>query len=40
MLAAPRPGTIREAEKFLLVNLIEDGGYGLLDDLVLQRRYP
>src|SRR6516162_2390295 len=38
VLAAPRPETIREAEKVLLINLIEDGGHCVLDDLVLQRR--
>src|SRR2546428_676103 len=40
MLAAPRSESIREAPKVLLVNLIEDGDDGLLDDLVLQRRHP
>ncbi len=40
MLAAPRPKSIREAEKVLLVNLVEDGNHGLLDDLVLQGRDP
>src|SRR5664280_2236860 len=40
MLAAPRTKTIREAEKVFLVNLIEDGDHGLLDDLVLQCRDP
>src|SRR6266853_4240364 len=40
MLAASRSKAIREAEKLLLINLIEDGDHGLLDDLVLQRRNP
>src|SRR5438034_1982602 len=40
MLAAPRAKTIREAEKVFLVDLIEDGGYGLLDQLVFQGRNP
>ena len=35
MLAAPRAKTVREAEKILLVNLVEDGGHGVLDDFVL-----
>src|SRR6201997_951883 len=38
MLAAPRAKTIREAEKILFVNLVEDGGHGVLDDFVLQGR--
>src|SRR5437879_4950621 len=38
MLTAPRPGPIREAEKIHLINLIEDGDHGVLNDLVLQRR--
>src|SRR3989441_8197631 len=40
MLAAPRTETIREAQKVFLVNLIEDGDHGLLDDLVFQGRNP
>ena len=40
MLAASRSKTIREAQKVFLVNRIEDGDHGLLDDLVLQRRNP
>src|SRR5215472_4575762 len=40
MLAAPRAKAIREAEKVFLVNLVEDGGHSLLDNLVLQRRDP
>src|SRR5438045_6320629 len=40
MLAAPRAETIREAQKVFLVNLIEDGDHGLLDDLVFQGRNP
>ena len=35
MLAAPRSKPIRKAQKVFLVNRIEDGDYGLLDDLVL-----
>src|SRR5215472_11858810 len=38
MLAAPRAKTIREAEKILFVNLVEDGSHGVLDDLIFQRR--
>src|SRR5271166_5857348 len=38
MLAAPRSKTIRETEKVLLVNLVEDSDHGLLDDFVLQCR--
>src|SRR5207244_8022484 len=40
MLAAPRAKSIREAEKVFLVNLVEDGGHGLLDKLVFQGRNP
>jgi hypothetical protein len=40
MLAAPRTKTVRDAEKVLLVNLVEDGDHGVLDNLVLQRRNP
>ena len=36
MLAAPRTKPIREAQKVLLIDLIEDGDHGLLDDLVFQ----
>src|SRR5499427_3624165 len=38
MLAAPRAKSIREAEKVLFVNLVEDGGHSVLDDFVLQGR--
>src|SRR5208283_2601997 len=38
MLAASRTKTIREAEKVLFVDLVEDGDHGLLDDLVFQSR--
>jgi hypothetical protein len=38
MLAALRAKAIREGEKVFLVNLVEDGGHGLLDDLVFQGR--
>ena len=40
MLAAPRTETVRETKKVFLVDLVEDGDHGLLDDLVLQRRDP
>jgi hypothetical protein len=40
MLAALGSETIREAEKVFLIDLIEDGDHGLLDDLILQRRDP
>jgi len=40
MLAASGPKTIREAEKVFLIDLIEDGDHGLLDNLILQRRDP
>jgi hypothetical protein len=38
MLVAPRAKSIRETEKVFLVDLVEDGDHGLLDNLVLQRR--
>src|SRR5947208_7822776 len=38
MLAAPRAETIRKAQKVFLVDRIEDGDHGLLDDLVFQGR--
>src|SRR5713101_7532505 len=40
MLAAPRAKSIREAEKVFLVNLVEDGGHGLLHKLVFQGCNP
>jgi len=40
MLAASRSKAIRETQKVLLIDRIEDGDYGLLDDLILQRRDP
>jgi site-specific DNA recombinase len=40
MRTAPRAKSIREAEKVLLVDLVEDGAHGMLDDLVFQCRYP
>jgi hypothetical protein len=40
MLATPRAKSIREAEKIFLVDLVEDGDHGLLNDLVFQRRDP
>ncbi len=38
MLAAPRAKAIREAEKILLIYLIEDGDHGVLDEFVFQGR--
>src|SRR6516162_2321969 len=38
MLAAPRAKTIGKAEKILFVDLVEDGGHGVLNDFVLQGR--
>ena len=38
MLAAPRAKPIREPDKVFFVNLIEDGGHGVLDNLVFQSR--
>ena len=38
MLAAPRAKAIREAEKILFLYLIEDGGHGVLNELVFQGR--
>jgi hypothetical protein len=35
MLAAPRAKAIGESEKVFLVNLVEDGGHGVLDNFVL-----
>src|SRR5258708_2333675 len=40
MLAAPRTKSIRKPEKVFLVNLVEDGGHGLLDNFVFQGRNP
>ncbi len=40
MRTAPRAKSIREAEKVLLVDLVEDSAHGMLDDLVFQCRYP
>src|SRR5262245_66433065 len=40
MLAAPRAEAIREAQKVFLVDLVDDGDHGLLDDLVFQSRNP
>src|SRR6266436_8785914 len=40
MLAAPRTKPIRETEKVFLVDLVEDGNYGLLDNLVFHSRNP
>ena len=37
VLAAPRPESVREAEKVLLVDGVEHLDDGPLDDLVLQR---
>jgi hypothetical protein len=38
MLTAPRAKAIREAEKILFLYLIEDGGHGVLDELIFQSR--
>jgi hypothetical protein len=38
MLAAPRAKAIRESEKILFVDLIEDGSHGVLDEFVFQGR--
>src|ERR1019366_4542934 len=38
MRAAPRPEPVRKASKVHLINFIENGHHGLLDELVLQRR--
>src|SRR5579864_7823801 len=38
MLAASGAKSIRKAEKVFLVNLVEDGSHGLLDDLIFQSR--
>src|SRR6516225_132834 len=40
MLATSWPEPIREAEEILFIDLIQDYGHGLLNDLVLQRRDP
>src|SRR5262252_1389675 len=40
MLAAPRAEAIRETQKILLVDLVEDGDHSLLDDFVFQGRDP
>ena len=40
MLAAPRAKSIRESEKVFLVNLVEDGDHGLLDNFVFHGRDP
>jgi hypothetical protein len=40
MLAAPRAKTVREAEKVFLVDLVEDGNYGMLDNFVFHSRNP
>jgi hypothetical protein len=40
VLASPRSETIREPQKVLFVNLIEDRHHCVLDDLVLQRSDP
>jgi hypothetical protein len=40
MLASPRSEPIREPQKVLFVNLIEDRHHCVLDDLILQRSDP
>jgi hypothetical protein len=36
MLAAPRAEAIRDSEKVLFIDLIEDGSHGVLDELIFQ----
>ena len=38
VLAVPRAESIREAEKVLFIDLVEDGNHGVLNDLIFQRR--
>src|SRR2546429_794516 len=38
MLAAPRAKTVGEAEKVLLIDLVEDGNHGMLDKFVFDSR--
>jgi hypothetical protein len=38
MLAAPRAKAIRESEKVLFIDLVEDRGHGVLDKLIFQGR--
>jgi hypothetical protein len=38
MLATPRAKAIRESEKVLFIDLIEDRGHGVLDKLIFQGR--
>src|SRR5438552_2762395 len=40
MLVSPRAKSVREAEKVFLIDVVEDGDYGLLNDLIFQRRDP
>src|SRR5262244_3220031 len=40
VLAAPRAKAIREAEKVLFIDLIEDGGHGALDELIFRAATP
>src|ERR1700693_4140091 len=40
MLAAPRTKTVREAKKVFLVDLVEDGDHGMLNNLVFHCRNP
>jgi hypothetical protein len=38
MLAAPRAKAIRESQKVLFIDLVEDRGHGVLDKLIFQGR--
>jgi hypothetical protein len=38
MLAAPRAKALREAQKILFVDLVEDGSHGVLDEFIFQGR--
>jgi len=40
MRAAPRSESVREAQKVLFIDRVEDRDHGLLDNLVLQRCHP
>jgi hypothetical protein len=40
VLAASRAKTIRKAKKVLFLDLVEDSGHSVLDDLIFQGRNP
>jgi hypothetical protein len=40
VLAAPRAKALGEVEKVLFIDLIEDGGDGVLDEFIFQGRDP